>query len=170
MLESQLQDRSVRKHIYPWTHYVMVQWSGDGWSIDDLLTSQSIEGESFLDFAMLDAKIASALEKECWRTASSEIQSILEKEANCLYDPWPLSVNQSSWYSSWPVGFVQYLRTRWGRPRFRYKMDQILLGTTQIPLEIVLEGCVQDEQITRICSGSHSVLASVRPRNGVEIE
>ena len=31
--------------------------------IDDLLTSQSIEGESFPEFVMLDAKIASALRK-----------------------------------------------------------------------------------------------------------
>ena len=28
--ERQLQDRSVRKHIYSWTHYVMDPWSGDG--------------------------------------------------------------------------------------------------------------------------------------------
>ena len=31
VLESQLQDRSVRKHIHSWTHYVVDQWSGDGW-------------------------------------------------------------------------------------------------------------------------------------------
>ena len=31
VLESQLQDRSVRKHIYPWTHHVVDQWSADGW-------------------------------------------------------------------------------------------------------------------------------------------
>ena len=29
-------------------------------SVDDLMTSQSIEGHEFLDFEMLDAKIASA--------------------------------------------------------------------------------------------------------------
>ena len=32
-------------------------------SIDDLMTSQSIKGESFPDFEMLDARIASALRK-----------------------------------------------------------------------------------------------------------
>ena len=30
VLESQLQDRSVRKRIYSWTQYVVDQWSGDG--------------------------------------------------------------------------------------------------------------------------------------------
>ena len=30
-------------------------------SVDDLVTSQSIDGHEFLDFEMLDAKIASAL-------------------------------------------------------------------------------------------------------------
>ena len=32
-------------------------------SVDDLMTSQSIEGRDFHDFEMLDAKIASALKK-----------------------------------------------------------------------------------------------------------
>ena len=32
-------------------------------SIDDLMTSQSVSGESFPDFQMLDARIASALRK-----------------------------------------------------------------------------------------------------------
>ena len=32
-------------------------------SVDDLLTSQPIEGHDFLDFEMLDAKIASAVKR-----------------------------------------------------------------------------------------------------------
>ena len=55
-------------------------------SKDDLVTSQSIEGESFPYFEMLDARIASALRKIISSTsfrrrgaASSEEQPILER-------------------------------------------------------------------------------------------
>ena len=77
-------------------------------STDDLLTSQSIKGESFLDFEMLDAKIASALRKIISSTSSrrrvsveeqraqKKVQPILKREANCLQDQCPLSVNWSS--------------------------------------------------------------------------
>ena len=76
-------------------------------STDDLMTSQPIEGQrGFPDFEMLDARIASCVEKnhlkylfqkesQCRRAAISKIQQILEREANCLHDLWPLSINQS---------------------------------------------------------------------------
>ena len=86
-----------------WIHEVEMARSSD-----DLKTSQSIGGESFLDFEMLDARIASALRK--------------------IISLWPLSINQSLWYSSEPVGSVQYLFTGWWRPRFRYKMGSDLFG------------------------------------------
>ena len=41
-------------------------------SVDDLMTSQSIEGRDFPDFKMLDAKIASAFKKNISLTSSSD--------------------------------------------------------------------------------------------------
>ena len=38
-------------------------WMEAAKSVDDLMTSRSIEGHVFLDFEMLDAKTASALRK-----------------------------------------------------------------------------------------------------------
>ena len=74
-------------------------------SIDDRMTSQSIEGESFPDFEMLDARIASALRKIISSTSFRTRVSVEEqraqknnrflREANCLYDLSPLSVNRS---------------------------------------------------------------------------
>ena len=85
MMESQLQDRSVRKHICSWTHCVMDQWSRDGWIKNTILWRRNQLKQIFPDFEMLDAGIASALRKnrlqnlihkksQCWRAASSEEQ------------------------------------------------------------------------------------------------
>ena len=75
-------------------------------SVDDLLTSQSIEWRDFSDFQMLDAKIASAWKKilsdqhfpkksGCRRAACSKTQQISSRKANCLHDLGPFSSNQS---------------------------------------------------------------------------
>ena len=50
-------------------------------SIDDLLTSQSIEGKSFPDFEMLDARIASALRKIIFNTSFRRRVSVEEQRA-----------------------------------------------------------------------------------------
>ena len=63
-----------------------------------------------------------------YSAASSEIQPILERKANCLHDLWTLSINRSFWYTSRSVGFVQCLLARWWRPRFQYKMGSDLVG------------------------------------------
>ena len=49
---------SRRRRCWSWINEVEMARS-----MDDLMTSQSIKGESFLDFEMLDARIASALRK-----------------------------------------------------------------------------------------------------------
>ena len=48
-------------------------------STDELMTSQSIKGESFLDFEMLDAKIASALRKVISSTSFRRRVSVEEQ-------------------------------------------------------------------------------------------
>ena len=50
-------------------------------SIDDLMTSQSIEGKSFPDFATLDVRIASALSKIIFNTALKRRVSVEEQRA-----------------------------------------------------------------------------------------
>ena len=66
-------------------------------SVDDLRTSQSIEGRDFHDFEMLDAKIASALKKiitdwylrrrvDVERAEWSKIRQISSRKTDCLYD------------------------------------------------------------------------------------
>ena len=63
MLESQFQDRSVCEYTVLSTHNGVDQLEKTR-SIDDLLTSQSIEGRrDSPDFEMLVARIASALRK-----------------------------------------------------------------------------------------------------------
>ena len=68
-----------------------------GKSIDDLVTSQSIEGRDFPDFEMLDAKIASALKKIISKICTSEAESVSKSsgsktvkistwKAECLHD------------------------------------------------------------------------------------
>ena len=51
-------------------------------SIDDLMTSQSIEGQSFPAFEMLDARIASALRNIISSTSSRRIVSVEEQRAH----------------------------------------------------------------------------------------
>ena len=98
MLESQLHDRSVCKYTVPSTHDVVDQQVEMRKSLDDLMTSQSIEGRrDFPDFEMLDAGIASALRKiiinsSFKRRVSVEEQraqktkSILERKTDCVHD------------------------------------------------------------------------------------
>ena len=67
------------------------------------LTLQSIEGQSFPDFVMLDARIASSLRRITSnpffrRRVSVEGQRHQQynrflREANCLHDLWTLSIN-----------------------------------------------------------------------------
>ena len=70
------------------------------------MMTQTIEGKSFLDFEMLECEDCVYVEKnhirkpfqeksQCRRAATSKIQQFLEREANCLHDPWTLSINWS---------------------------------------------------------------------------
>ena len=57
----------------------MMSWMNEAemaGSFDDLMTSQSIGGESFTDFEILDARIASALRKIIFNTS-------FQKENQC---------------------------------------------------------------------------------------
>ena len=54
---------SVCEYTVPSIHIVVDQRSEDGWIHRRSLTSQPIKGETFPDFEMLDARIASALRK-----------------------------------------------------------------------------------------------------------
>ena len=58
----------------PWTHEVDMSAH-----TDDLMTSQSITGESFPDFEMLDARIASALRKIISSTSFRKRVSVEEQ-------------------------------------------------------------------------------------------
>ena len=122
-------------------------------SIDDLLTSQSIEGRrDFPDFEMLDAKIASALRKiifntsfkkesQCWRAASSKTTSIPERKTKLF--TWSSATSKQSKLMMQLKEYViclifclqnddvQDFDTRW---------DQILLGTSKLPHNNVLQG------------------------------
>ena len=51
------------EYTVPSIHIVVDQRSEDGWIHRRSLTSQPIKGETFPDFEMLDARIASALRK-----------------------------------------------------------------------------------------------------------
>ena len=91
------------------------------WTI--LLTSLSIEGRDFPEFEMLDAKIASTLERiisnqyfrrrvnveeqEC-----SNIRQISTRKAACLYDFRPYSSNRRSWRTG-PIRSSWCFLTRW---------------------------------------------------------
>ena len=66
-------------------------------SVDDLLMSQSIEGRDFSDFEMLDAKIASALQRtisdQYLRTRANieeqtaqKIRQVSTRKATCFFD------------------------------------------------------------------------------------
>ena len=128
VLERQLQDRSVRKHIHSWTHIVVDQWSGNFWIyrrscdvVNNLRRVYSWFWDASCEHCVCVEKdylhYFLRQESQCWREARSKIQPILERNANCEYDQWPLSVNWS---------FVQYLLWRWW-PRFRYKMGSDLI-------------------------------------------
>ena len=104
-------------------------------SIDYLMTSQSITGRrDFSDYEMLDAKIASALEKpshkrafpkksKCRRATCSERRPIFTRTADCLHDLWAFSGQRSSRCSSWPIRSVQCFLTKTWNSRFRYRID-----------------------------------------------
>ena len=96
MLESQFQDRSLCEHTLSCNHSVVDQRDVEITTlIDDLMTSQSIEGRrDFPDFEMLDVRIAvcgekdhleCALPKESQRsTPCSEIRPSLTRKADWL--------------------------------------------------------------------------------------
>ena len=114
---------------------------------DDLMTSQSIEGESFPDFEMLDARIASALRKiisstSFRRRATAELQRA-QKYNRFLRERRIALMTHGHFQSTGAYDAARVCRicsifacdvqdfdTRWG---------QILLGTSEMAPENVLE-------------------------------
>ena len=105
-------------------------------SVDDLMTSQSIEGRDFTDFEILVAKIASALKKiffffstseEEWVSKSSEPKNTTDFHEEDRLLTWSMTtfeqqelVMQLKTYQTCSI--FAYLLTEWRRSRFRYKM------------------------------------------------
>ena len=161
MLESRLQDRCVCVSAqFPQLTLSWINEVETAKSVDDLLTSQSIEGQrDFPDFEILDARIASALRKIIFNTSFKRRVSVEEQRAQkhnrflrgrqiaflifghfqstgaCdaaqgLTDLFSICVQDDD---------VQDFDTRW---------DQIFLGTSEMPPENVVEGSYK-KQITR---------------------
>ena len=86
----------------------------------------------FPDFDVLDAMIASALQKlhavkcsekgKCRRAASSDFRPNLTRKTNCVHDLWVFPCNQCVWSSTRAWRLVHYEFAEWRRPRFRCKM------------------------------------------------
>ena len=81
VLEDELQRRSLFLPWLPIGRYALDQRSGDGRSVDDLETSQSIRTHLFPNFEMLDAKIASALKKIILNSYFKKKVSLEEQKA-----------------------------------------------------------------------------------------
>ena len=94
VLESQLQDQSVRKHLNSWTHHVVDQWSGDVWICRRSCDVAIHQRRVFSWFSDAWCEDCACVEKDhlqyllqkkcqCSRAASSKVQPILERDANC---------------------------------------------------------------------------------------
>ena len=138
VFQSQSQDRSLCEYTVPSTDNVMER------SIDDLLTSQSMEGRrDFPDFEMLDARIVSALRKNIFNTSFKREVKVEEQRAQkhdrflrwrqiafMIYDHFEATGAHHA-AQGLQNDDVQDFDTRW---------DLTLLGTSEKPQENVLGG------------------------------
>ena len=66
-------------------------------------------------------------ESQCWRAASSQTNSILERKANCLHDQWPLAYRRTIASRECPGRLVQNECISFVQPRIgsRYSSDDL---------------------------------------------
>ena len=120
-------------------------------SVDDLESSRSIIGcTHFPNFEMLDARIASALNKiiqnslfkkkgQSGGTESSERRSVPSRKTDRLHDPRLLPVYWRSSYHSWVRWSIHNYSSQWSCSQIGHEMGRILLSMTKIPPDDVLE-------------------------------
>ena len=101
VLESQLQDRSVRKHMYSWIHHLVDSCDENVWifrrSFDVAICQRRVFSwcwGAWCDFRVCAEEdhfhFQSQKTSQYWRTASSRVQPVLEIDVNCLNVLWPL--------------------------------------------------------------------------------
>ena len=140
---------------------------------DDPLTSQSTEGKYFPDFEMLDARIASALKRNISNTSFRRRVSVEEQRAQKHnrflrrrqiaymirgHIQVPGAVDAAQGGSDLFNICLQHDDVH----DFDARWDQILLGTSEMPPESVLEGFVE-KKVARFRTTSNGI-CSVQPR------
>ena len=120
-------------------------------SVDDLKSSCSIRGTQTPDFEVLDAKIASALNRIIQNTRFKKMISLEEMKAQkedrflrgrqiayLIYEYFRVTgADDSVWELCRPL-YICY--SKWWYSGIRFEMDEILLSMMQIPSDDILEG------------------------------
>ena len=123
--------------------------------MDNLKSSRSVAGNDFPNFEMLDAKIASGLNKiiqnSHFKKRVSLVSSVCLRKTDRLHDLRLLSSHWRSWHSTGLCGFILYHSSQRRCSRPLYRFDEVL-SMTKIPSDDVLEVCTNWEYASLINS------------------